>query len=227
MITTNVLQRTLHIKFQDNVATGFVIDVDNRQYLVTANHVASSATSLFQLGVFHDGLWRQIKTQLVGHCDDGIDITVMALSQLVASPALVLDPCVAGVSLAQDVFFLGYPYGQIGVMSSLTLNYPMPFVKKAIVSSMDFSPSGNCVFMLDGHNNPGFSGGPVVAKVGNSSDFKAIAVISAFQYQNESTFFNGKPTEITYKYNTGIIVAYSIKHAVDLIRTNPIGLIIE
>ena len=39
MITTNVLQRTFHLKYGANSGTCFTIDIDGRQYVVTARHV--------------------------------------------------------------------------------------------------------------------------------------------------------------------------------------------
>jgi hypothetical protein len=60
--------------------------------------------------------------------------------------------------------------------------------------------------LLDGHNNPGFSGGPVV--------FKAV----------EQPIFQGdEETALTYRYNTGIIVAHDIKAAMTIIQGNPVG----
>lgn len=217
------MSRTFHIRFGDNIATGFVIDVDDRQYFVTAKHVLADAAEEFVLSIFHDGDWRDVTARLVGHCEGEIDITVASLPILLAHSEFVLKPCMAGVSIGHDAYFLGYPYGFLGIMSSLTNDYPIPFVKRAIVSSMQMSPNGPCVFFLDGHNNPGFSGGPVVVKIPGSNDFKVVAVISSYRFTNENTYHAGKQLEITYKSNTGIIISYGIRHAVDIANANPIG----
>jgi len=42
MIPTDVLGRVLFLRVEDSTATGFVIDVDGKQYLVTARHFAEA-----------------------------------------------------------------------------------------------------------------------------------------------------------------------------------------
>jgi len=79
-------------------------------------------------------------------------------------------------------------------------------------------------FFLDGHNNPGFSGGPIVFKEPNKNDFKAASVISGYRYTNELIFAGEIQVPFAYRYNTGIIISCGIKHAVDLIEGNPKGL---
>jgi hypothetical protein len=82
-------------------------------------------------------------------------------------------------------------------------------------------------FFLDGHNNPGFSGGPVVFKEPNKNEFKVASVISGYRYTNEPIFAGEEKVPLAYRYNTGIIISYGIKHGVDLIESNPIGLPIK
>ena len=77
---------------------------------------------------------------------------------------------------------------------------------------------------LDGHNNPGFSGGPVVFKEPNKNEFKVALVISGYRYTHEPIFIGDQQVPLAYHYNTGIIVSYGVKHAVDVINENPIGL---
>ena len=60
-----------------------------------------------------------------------------------------LFPGHKGLVWGHDVFPLGYPYGGTGG--------PAAFIKKAIVSA----ENGTEIF-LDGHNNKGFSDGPIV-----------------------------------------------------------------
>jgi hypothetical protein len=46
-------------------------------------------------------------------------------------------------------------------------------------------------FLLDGHNNPGFSGGPVVFRASNKVDkeFYVMAVVSGFRTENVQNIF--------------------------------------
>jgi hypothetical protein len=98
----------------------------------------------------------------------------------------------------------------------------MPFVKKAILSAMSTENEVEHLF-LDGHNNPGFSGGPVVFKTHGSNDLKVAAVISGYRYTEGPVFSDGSAMPLVYRYNTGIIVAHSIRIATDLIAANPVG----
>lgn len=57
-----------------------------------------------------------------------------------------------------DVSFLGFPLGNLG---TVFLGIKFPLVKKAVVSGW-VKHNGIELLLLDGHNNLGFSGGPVV-----------------------------------------------------------------
>ena len=110
----------------------------------------------------------------------------------------------------------------------MNMNFPLPLVKKGIVSMFD----GN-IILLDGHNNPGFSGGPVVFHPNShSNDLSVAGVIAGYRFDREPVYKNqeqeqkGKPLGY-YKANTGIIVTYEIRHALELIRQNPIGLMVK
>ncbi len=76
---------------------------------------------------------------------------------------------------------------------------------------------------MDGQNNPGFSGGPVVFSGPSNKDYKVAGVISGYRVVHEPIYQGEKKLDLTYEYNTGIILAYGIKHAVDLIKENPVG----
>ena len=109
------------------------------------------------------------------------------------------------------------------------------------------------MFFLDGHNNPGFSGGPIVYRDLNQTGspvFHVAAVISGYQPEFEPV---RRPRELepgevvapkdqqyvvttpdgkkflmaeagTYvRLNTGIVKGFDIKYAVELIRKNPSG----
>jgi hypothetical protein len=76
---------------------------------------------------------------------------------------------------------------------------------------------------LDGHNNPGFSGGPVLFKEQEHGELKVAAVVSGYRFENEPIYHGEQELPVTYRYNTGIIISYGIKHAVALATTNPIG----
>ncbi|HZD60078.1 MAG TPA: hypothetical protein VE439_06450, partial [Anaerolineae bacterium] len=141
---------------------------------------------------------------------------------------LELEPTSDGIVYGQDVFFLGFPYGMRVELGNLNRGFPLPFVKKAILSCIHTTENGVQIYYLDGHNNPGFSGGPVVFKEANRQNFKVASVISGYRQEEEPIYQAGQEIHfqeipLVYRYNTGIIYSYGIKHAVDLIKGNPIG----
>lgn len=218
MVTANVIHRVFRIRFGQQIGTGFAIDVDKRQYLVTAKHIVGSLVGQGELGLFASGTWSAIPVQLVGHAVNA-DISVLATDRRLTPDDLPLESIDDGIVYSQDVFFLGFPYDILSQFVFEADGYPLPLVKKAIVSS--FVERG--LYLLDGHNNPGFSGGPVVFVRAGERDFKVAAVISGFRAVEEPIFAGNQKTPLVYRYNTGIIVAYSIEHATALIRSNPIG----
>lgn len=223
MIVFNALSRTFHLQLKNQVATGFVIDVEEKQYLVTAKHFVSEVTDSVVLELLHDGSWKKVPAKLVGHAPDEIDITVLALPYLLATSDLILKPDMGDLILGQEAFFLGFPYGLFGHVGELNSNFPVPFVKRATVSSVRTSASGQISIFLDGHNNPGFSGGPVLFKVREQGELKVAAVVSGYRFENEPVYQDDQALPLTYRYNTGIIISYGIKHAVGLTHLNPIG----
>ncbi len=222
MITFNVIDRIFAIKYGDAIGTCFTIDVDKKQYIVTARHVVNKIKDNEKIYICHENTWKPITIRLVGHAEGTIDVSVISINSLL-SPNYPLDPSMDNLSYGQDVYFLGFPYGFSANYGEFSRNLPIPFVKKAIVSCV-INNDGIIEIYLDGHNNPGFSGGPVVFKEQNKRDFKVAGIISGYFPEDKPIYQNNQELPLTYKYNTGIIIAFSIKHAIDLITKNPVGL---
>lgn len=219
MITANVICRVFRIAVDGQAGTMFTIDCDGKQYLITARHVAGSLVGPAQVSLFANGGWNPLDVQVVGHAAGDIDISVLAAKIHLTPEGLPLEASADGLIWGQDVHFLGFPYDILAKFILGAEGYPAPFVKGATLSAFDGD-----LCLLDGHNNPGFSGGPVVFTTPDRPGFRVAAVISGFKAVEEPILLRGAQTSLVYQYNTGIIVAYGISHAVDLIRSNPIGL---
>jgi S1-C subfamily serine protease len=219
MITNNVISRTFHLKFGSGSGTCFTVDVDDKQYFVTAKHVIENIKDGDEIELFYKNSWSKIKTRLSGSSADA-DVSVFATDIHIAG--FPLPPTIEGIVYGQDLYFLGFPFGIKAEVGSLNRDFPLPLVKKGILSAMFFDQPGK-YFLIDGHNNPGFSGGPVVFKQPNSNDFKVAGIISSYRYELENTFINDKPTPLQIKSNTGIVIAYAINNAIDIIKNNPNG----
>lgn len=223
MITFNALSRTFHLRHGSQTATGFLIDVDAKQYLVTARHFVPEVIDFILLELFHDKSWKKILARLVGHAPGEIDITVLALPKRLVAVDYILTPSMGGIILGQEAFFLGFPYGLFGDHGEFNSNYPMAFVKRATVSSLSVSEDGPAIIFLDGHNNPGFSGGPVLFKVQEQGELKVAAVVSGYRFATAPIYQGEQEVPLTYRYNTGIVISYGLKHAVAIATGNPIG----
>ena len=221
-ITANVIYRTFQISFGKDFGTCFAVDYENRQYIVTARHIVETITDSAIIRIKHQKVWKDCPVDLVGHCDGEVDVSVLAAGFQLA-PKIPLPPTSDHIALGQDVYFLGFPYGFTTEFENLNRNFPLPLVKKAILSAI--YPDTN-LLVLDGHNNPGFSGGPVVfSKEGQPPNKLSVAgVIAGYHYEWKPVYCGRKRTRhLEFKDNTGIILAYNIKHAEDLVRQNPIG----
>ena len=218
MITANVIHRVFWIRCGSAMGTAFAIDVDGKQYLTTARHVVTSVPSPLSVEVFSNGAWASLPARLVGHGLADVDVSVLATDRRLTPSDLLLEASSDGMAYGQEVFFLGFPYGMTGRFLFGTDGCPLPLVKRATLSLFHGS-----VYLLDGHNNPGFSGGPVVFSPPGVPRYKVAGIISGFQANEEPIYSGGQPTPLVYKYNTGIIVSHPIERAVELIRSNPDG----
>lgn len=223
MITTNILFRVFHIQNGGKTGTCFTIDVDNKQYLVTAKHVIEGLSVSDRIQVFHEKQWKYLDVVILGKCDGEADVAVLRPS-LQLSPPFPLEPTSVGIELGQDIYFLGFPYGHMSDLTEMNRGFPMPLIKKGVLSGIT-KKDGNELLFLDGHNNPGFSGGPVIfSKPLARSEYKVAGVIRGYVRRDEPIYDEDKKlTALTYQYNTGIIIADDIKNAVDIIHANPDG----
>jgi hypothetical protein len=220
LITGSVIHRVFRTRIAGDEGTAFTVDVDGRQYLITAKHLANSIEGPQDVEIFANGDWMTVPIDLVGHADD-VDISVLAPAMELTPPNLALRAGSRGIVYGQDVYFLGFPYGFLGRYRFGPHGYPMPFVKRAIVSLLDGK-----VFFLDGFNNPGFSGGPVVFQRPGHAEWSVAAVLTGYRYVDEPIFADDGPTPLTYRHNTGIIVSYAIEPALKLIADRPIGYVV-
>jgi len=129
-----------------------------------------------------------------------------------ALPTLPISLTSDGMAYSEDMFFLGYPYG-LGM--TIDAQVQLPIVKKAILSGSDSQTGGGLHTMyLDGLNNPGFSGGPVVTMRFNPP--RIVGVISGYRVDWQQLLVNKLPDpSLSVQTNSGIIIAYDIKHAVE------------
>jgi hypothetical protein len=224
MITLNVYHRVFFIK-GDDYGTAFAIDHEGRQYLVTARHLFADPASTASIRLFFDRKWLEVPVDHIGSGRGEVDISVFATKNLRLSPDLPLEPTLKDIVIAQDVYFVGYPYKMWTDAGSTMAKLPFPFVKKGTLSSAFDSGDGVNRIYIDALNNEGFSGGPVVFMPNKRRDFCVGGVVSKFRIEFERVIDKeGNDSGHTVAYNTGFLIAYPIQYAIDLITANPIGL---
>jgi S1-C subfamily serine protease len=166
----------------ESIGTGFTLEVDGRQYLITAKHViASLKTPEDVIEIRKGDQWIPLTVKVL-RCDDPIDIAVLVPpSQLTVT--FSLEPTLKDIRFGQDVYFAGFPYGMFTSGQNVNATFPIAFVKKAIMSA-SMNQNGATTIFLDGHNNPGFSGGPIVYRDLDQSNFvfKLAGVVAGYRF---------------------------------------------
>ena len=232
MITSNVIHRTFHIRYGSGTGSMFSIDRDGRQYLITAKHVVEGIVSGGSISVFHDKQWKNTTVEVVGMGAGGADVAVLTCPVRLASPNLLLEASADKLGYGQPVYFLGFPFGWGGGGEYINRDFPMPFVKSGIVSA--FIPGDVSRIFVDGHNNKGFSGGPVVFVPNGQpqNEFRVAGVVASYPTpimepvvdNTGNPILDSHNRPIAYfQENQGFVVAFDICHATELIDANPIG----
>ena len=237
--TFNALSRTLRVQSQYGTGTIFNIDVDGREYWVTATHiltgakgkpygrVADKTVDLKILNPGGEGLqWIPIKFTVLQPAED-VDVVALVPPSLILSTVKNASPPASseGLLFGGPCEFLGYGFdGGWRAKFDTGGNFWWPFIKHCTVSGMD---TDSRMWILDGINNPGFSGGPVI--LGTGDNLKFVAVISGYYLQptevirgNAAALAPDAPKDMV-NVNSGFIIAYDIAHAVDIIKKNPVG----
>lgn len=218
-VPVNAIQRVFLIKYQDSIGSSFTIDIDNKQYLITAKHVVGGIKTVDKIEILRNNKWAEFNVKTISCRNPDVDIIVLVLPSQI-SPSFKLEPTLDDIILSQDVFFLGFPF-QIYSSTMIVLNnfYPFPFIKKGILSAIDLRDKASKILYIDGNNNPGFSGGPIIFYDSDNKKWKVAGVVSGYKIQLNEVI----KTELLAKANSGILIGYAIDSAVEAIRENPIG----
>ena len=233
LLTTNILQKTFLIRQGNGCGTAFAIESGDREYLITARHVLPENSQ--PVDILHEEQWKPLPVTGIYHHPGGPDVAVMTLGQQIA-PNHPAEPTLSGVVLGQEVLMVGFPFGWHHTQFNINNGYPIPFVKAAILSALIFKET--TIAYLDGHNNPGFSGGPLLAEHLPSKNPKCgpkiIGVVSGFWPERtphpseighlpEHIGPYPVPEDHIHLANSGFILGYGINHVLEVVEANPYG----
>ena len=233
-IPFGILNRVFPFAFGEHTGSCFIIDADERQYIITARHLVPNISSHDTVRILIREVWRNIEVVPIFPENNKTDIVALAGNKLVV-PKMEILMGTGGIHIGQDVYFLGFPFGLATQFDKLATSR-IAFIKKAILSAVDSRPDSGNIIYLDGHNNPGFSGGPVIfANYEQHERLEIAGVISGYRNQPtkvksaliedyDSNTSDSKKKIVHYVLeNTGIVVAYHISEIEKAIKVNPIG----
>ena len=107
MIPAEVIYRVFRLKVGQQSGTGFAIEEDGKEYLVTARHLAKPLCGDCQIRLFKNGAWSPLEISTVGHGAGDTDISVLAPSKrLTPVRPLPLQVSSEGLVYGQDAYFL-------------------------------------------------------------------------------------------------------------------------
>jgi hypothetical protein len=216
-VPTEILQRTILIKVEDVYGTAFAVDYQGKMYLVTARHVvAGLPDSKATIQIWRSEQWKDfhtVRTLLPASSD--VDIAVFETDEKVTQPYNVaVAGGTSGPTMGQQVWFLGYPY----LLSSHFSGKRYPFIKRGTMSAIDASRPEAVVIYIDGFNNPGFSGGPIVYWDFSKHAYGILGVVKGYKPETAKAMINGQEVDTQLLVNSGILVGYSIQHAMKAIE---------
>lgn len=227
MITTNIISRVFHISIENDMGSSFSVEYKGEQYLVSAKHVLESID--FENGdsitvqIYHNHEWKNLVCEAYSHENDEIDIVVLRTKQ-VKFGMLPVKFGIEGIHIGQDLYFLGFPYGKYSKGNGIESisKFPIPFVKKGILSAVEFDENIFSLY-IDAHNNIGFSGGPIIT-VNPKGEVQIVGVnvsylkhYNTLNYEEQDDEGELYDEEFRYYENSGIMEGHSIQHVFEII----------
>ncbi|WP_276500772.1 S1 family peptidase [Terrimonas pollutisoli] len=206
-------------------ATCFLVNKDGQQYFVTAAHLFKSSHKSGDTVLVRMLIQNELKpfdATVYFHANKDIDIAVFKLSEKVTQSIKLLENVSQGHGISLDttlvgfgmpVFFYGFPLTNMGTEA---LGIKFPLVKKAIVSGV-VKYNRVEVLVLDGHNNVGFSGGPVVAYDSNLKKMCTIGVVSGYFSETKNVEYKGD--KLSFDENSGILLCYGRQYVEEILAT--------
>lgn len=235
MVTANILRRVLLIRYGEDSGTAFTVEYNGVQYLVSARHIFDdemspdfpqlSSGDKISISYFHDKIWKDIEVTVYLNSNEKIDVIVFSLEEeLTVKLPITLNH--DGLVLGQDTYFLGFPYGKMYPDNfNINLGFPLPFVKKATCSTFEIKKHNGTFLYLDGHTNPGFSGGPIIFCRPNSNEINLLGIMRGYVVHEGELIFEEENEEgeyeedtIIYDENSGIIKVHSVGDLLNILN---------
>jgi S1-C subfamily serine protease len=213
-----IFETTLRLNYNNSKGTCFIINHKSSQYLVTERHIFQDVNNDTEVIISVEGAFinKTLTARILFHDIEGVDVAILEIEKLYRGEVLKLNPS-SDFLIGQESIFLGFPLYEF-LFSSTSIG-KTALVKKAIVSGRLLED--NLIrILLDGHNNPGFSGGPIVSHNGRVNEQFIIGVVSGYYNQKNIDKFiiDDKEIEIITNANSGIIITYPCEYIIDILN---------
>jgi S1-C subfamily serine protease len=192
--------------------TAFLMVKGGEEYIITVRHLFDSALKCgdrVKINLAVETTSKSYEAKYYIDKDARRDVAVLKLSEKIQ----VLPPLETEgqIILGGEVLFAGYPVfskQQFGTVSKNNSLYPL--VKRGIISAF-FDPPGINLYLIDAHNNPGFSGSPLVTYNFETKKTILIGVVSGYIKELKSIKTPaGATLDAVMEENSGITIAYPI-----------------
>ena len=211
-VHTQFLKSTVAIFTETGpLGTGFVVEVDGKNLLITANHVVPQTKQVSMRINIPDDPGSNVLT--LSRLDDLLDIDDfdLAIFELPGNfPSIGIDfLSIDKISLAQPLFILGYPSGYRFSLPTNEGVLGTPFIRHGILSGVASIGSGQQLF-ADARSNPGMSGGPVafIDHTNSRPKIAGMVVKSLFAGEKSQDFCAITPAdEIVKKIQKSLAIA--------------------
>ena len=221
VLPSEIWNRILWLRCGPKSGTGFTIEVDDHQFLVTAAYVVEHWLTGTPLERNLNGAWVPIKATRIDPDPDFVDVAIFAPERQLTA-AMPVEYGHGGFVFGQDLMILGYPFDVAEFAKEPEPHYlangsPMPLVKNGSRAwERKASGPGHMTLFVDCYANEGFSGGPVVGYRPMDDQSIAIAgVVSVYVPERQPVMVGDEATPLTARQNPGILLAPGINHVLD------------
>ena len=225
-VSGNVTSRVFEIRTvpPKGTASAFVVGYAAQQYIITANHVVEGLGDHGRIELLINSVWEAFDVRIAHGKRTCIDVAALLQTRQKITNAEAL-PWIDTFFVAQEAYFLGFPYGLS--MHAANMHLTIPLIKHGYISGVLpcslFYPDAAATdetIILDGINNLGFSGGPVVIHDPNAPDkaLKVTGIVSGFKGEKQPVMVGGRASEGSVQTNTGLIEVVPFNYAIELMK---------
>ena len=216
-VTANIYQRVVRLVTPTgDLGTAFTVDHGDSQYLVTAEHLIADQPETVTMTLRGDSWERRFNLARLDGVTGGADIAVFRLDEPITQQ-LPVNPTLNAAVFTQDVYFLGFPYGLAFELAGTPF---LPFVKKGILSAAARHPGrpGASSISTASTTQDSRVGPSRSTLAGPKEPHICPAWCPATGSTSSRVRVGGAEIDAEVLENTGIVIAYDIKHAMDAIE---------